>query len=268
MSEQAGIKEPGYFADDVKKVFGARPIGSWDDYLRLFSNIPDSISRVGEASVCYLASDCAVPRIITVSPEARFVVMIRNPVEIARGMHSQRVKEETENILDFQEAWRNQHVRMQGRRIPEAFSDPMALQYGKLAKIGVQMSRLFDRVPRGHVHVVVYDDFFSGSIQCYRDLLRFINVGEDPRKSFPAVNQRKYYRSLLLQNGLLRLKKIRETLRIPGGWGLQRFIDRHNYVLGSRPLRSTFREELNSYFAADVKLLSLLLNRDFTSWLS
>lgn len=266
MSEQAGVKEPGYFADDEPKVFGARTIYSRQDYSMLFETASDSSAWIGEASICYLASGCAVPNILNASPGARFIVMVRNPIDIARGMHSQRVKRETEEIFDFEQAWRAQEARMDGQRLPPAFPEPASLQYGKLARIGEQLARLFDRVPKDRVHVIVYDDFIADSTACYSDLLQFLGVEDTGRNEFPVINQAKHYRLLRLQRALAVLSNVRQALGIPGGWGVHKMIDRYNYVAGAQPLRAEFRDELKRYFRSDVALLSRLLGQDLTSW--
>ena len=52
----------------------------WDDYLTLFKNVRDE-TAIGEASVAYLASLTAAPAIRARTPEARIVMILRNPVD-------------------------------------------------------------------------------------------------------------------------------------------------------------------------------------------
>src|SRR5690625_4937543 len=63
MSEQAGIKEPHFFAGPDDWIPSKNRINSWQKYSRLFRAAPPSAKYIGEASVSYLSSEKAVPRI-------------------------------------------------------------------------------------------------------------------------------------------------------------------------------------------------------------
>ena len=52
----------------------------WNDYLTLFKNVRDE-TAIGEASVAYLASLIAAPAIRARIPEARIMIILRNPVD-------------------------------------------------------------------------------------------------------------------------------------------------------------------------------------------
>src|SRR6185312_16840962 len=69
-------KEPHYFNDD----FSSRHIYSLDEYMKCFaSNSADKVA-IGEASVFYLSSRSAVRNILQHMPDAKFIVMLRDPV--------------------------------------------------------------------------------------------------------------------------------------------------------------------------------------------
>lgn len=57
-------------------------VTDWEDYVRLFANAKTE-SALGEASVCYLWSPAAPERIASKIPDAKIVVMLRNPVDRA-----------------------------------------------------------------------------------------------------------------------------------------------------------------------------------------
>ena len=81
-------KEPCYFDSDLP----------WPDspktereYMRLFENANDSHMAVGEASTNYLYSAVAVEKILRFNPCAKFIVMVRNPIDMAISLHSYSV---------------------------------------------------------------------------------------------------------------------------------------------------------------------------------
>ena len=78
------LKEPNFFnSDDNLGISGLT------EYEALFRDARVSHTAVGEASVWYLSSPVAVQNILRFEPEARFIVLLRNPIEMAVAMHSQ-----------------------------------------------------------------------------------------------------------------------------------------------------------------------------------
>ena len=112
-------KEPQYFCKDLK--WYGNPVKSDEDYLRRFfpglEGSPAAI--VGEASSLYLYSKVAVPNILSFQPEAKFIVMLRNPVEMAYSLHSMLCFQGEEDEKDFLKAWHLQDQRRAGRFIPD-----------------------------------------------------------------------------------------------------------------------------------------------------
>src|SRR5699024_7744972 len=106
------------YAEDEKRLFGMRPIKDKQAYANIFAQSPQDVKWSGEASIVYLASEVAIPRILKDRPDARFIVAVRNPSAIAQGLHNQRVREGSENILEFETAWLLQDERLQGKHLP------------------------------------------------------------------------------------------------------------------------------------------------------
>ena len=105
-------KEPFYFGSDLPGHL------DWtqQNYLALFE--PAGERTCGEASVWYLYSKSAAQEIRTFNPEARIIIMLRNPVEMAYAMHNQGLYNLTEDIEDFDEAVKATERRSQGLDIP------------------------------------------------------------------------------------------------------------------------------------------------------
>ncbi len=92
-------KEPKYFDFDFNY-----PI-EWTEksYLNLYSKAdPKRHHAIGEASVTYHYSECAISRILKLNPESKFIIMLRNPVDLVRSWHAQEIFTGQENISDFE----------------------------------------------------------------------------------------------------------------------------------------------------------------------
>ena len=76
-------KEPHYFSTDIENG-GIRNKEKYED---CFSHSDGNAVAVGESSTLYLYSKVAVQNICKYNKDAKFITMIRNPIEIARSFH-------------------------------------------------------------------------------------------------------------------------------------------------------------------------------------
>lgn len=265
MSETAGEKEPAYFASDLWDE--KTKIKTRDTYLGLFKDAPPDACYLGEASTAYLYSQAAIPNILSVEPSARLIAMIRNPIEVAQGLHNHFVKKSNEPIINFEQAWKAQEDRRQGTHLPSWQSDYRYFMYGKRSCLGNQLHRVFQTVPKSQVHVVIYDDFAKNPKQAYLDTLQFLGLEPSGDETFPVANPSLRFRYPGIQRWLIKARSIRERLGLPGGLGIHKTINKFNTKVGTSELRPAFRRELQEYFCSEIDLLSKLLNRDFSHWL-
>ena len=100
-TSRLSAKEPHYYCTDFPNYRRCR---SREDYLRLFTDAAAG-TLVGEASVWYLYSEVAIPRIMAEIPKAKFIVLLRNPVNMAHSLHNLLYHTLDEDIADFGCAW-------------------------------------------------------------------------------------------------------------------------------------------------------------------
>lgn len=266
----APVKEPHFYNTDLTH----RAIKSKKEYESLFKKAGPSHLAVGEASVFYLFSKVAVPRIEEEYPHARYVVMVRNPVEMAYSFHEQLLVSGDEHIKDFAKAWELSPERRQGRAVSRWCREPKLLDYQSICKLGEQIERLFEIVPRDRVLVLVLDDIKENPRSEYLKVLDFLGLPDDGRICFPIRNPAKQLRWPLIQKAVRVLGEgwvlAKRSLGIPrhvGNTGILSAIMRHNVRYRPRPpLGDKLRQELSDYFKKDVEKLSRLLNRDLTYW--
>ena len=80
------IKEPQFFAGFLGE---QRRIQNWPDYLSCFAGA-NGEKRIGEASVAYLAATNSARDIEAFSPEARIIIMLRNPLDVMHSLYHLR----------------------------------------------------------------------------------------------------------------------------------------------------------------------------------
>src|SRR5690349_18740206 len=149
-------KEPHYYNTDHIH----RLTQDYNHYLSFFAKATNTHKIVGEASVWYLYSKEAVPNILAdlKNDDLKFLVMVRNPVEMAYSLHQEHVWAINEPVKNFKEAWNLQSQRKEGKEIGLFTEDVSLLLYGETCKLGEQLNRLYNTVGKNAVHVVLLDD--------------------------------------------------------------------------------------------------------------
>jgi len=257
------VKEPHFFSTDEP----SRPIDDLLRYERLFEKAGPHHAAVGEGSTGYLASRTAVPSILAYNPDARFIICLRNPVDMACSLHAEQLAQGQEHIEDFATAWGLCSERAAGRRVSRWCESAKRLDYASVCSLGSHLERLFSIVDRARIHVLLFDDLTESAPTLYSGILEFLGIADDGSTAFEVRNSRSRLRSNALKKAVLSAGKLKRSLGIDAGIGLLNAIDRANRKT-AKPLAMTteLREELNRHFRPEVEKLAQLLSRDFSHW--
>jgi hypothetical protein len=259
-------KEPHYYNTDHKN----RKITNYHHYLSFFKKATSAHKIIGEASVWYLLSKEAVPNIIKdlKAQHPKFLVMVRNPVQMAYSLHQEQVYGMNEPIKNFKEAWNLQLKRKEGKKITLLTQNESQLLYGDICKVGEQLNRLYNTVDKNSVKVITLDDLKLNPESEYKNVLNFLNLQYDDRKDFTAQNTAKSRKSDAVAGVVRILGATKKKLNIHKGLGILHKVQAINTTLQSREkLDPKFEDELKEYFKEDIFLLSSLINKDLSSWL-
>jgi SpoVK/Ycf46/Vps4 family AAA+-type ATPase len=273
-------KEPDYFArhmwirDSIRNIPSFRT--SLDHYLALFEDAdPARHVAIGEGSVMYLCSRRSLEEIFEFNPEARVIVMMRNPVELVHSLHSELCLHLAEDQEDFETAWRLQDARAAGRCIPRGAERVEPLLYGQVGRLGAQLQTVLEIFPRSQVLWLFFDDFKRDTPGAYRSVLEFLDVPGDGRADFPVVNPNQKIRPtrlmrLMKENqGLRSLSQRLKSLTGVRSWGLYAALQRRSQKRVERKaLPEAFLKELAEYFSEDIALLESITGRDLAEWKS
>lgn len=263
------IKEPNFFDIDLKE---QELFDNLEDYLKVCFPGEKQALR-GEGSVWYLYSQAAVDEILKLQPEAKFVVMLRQPVDLIHALHSTFLLAFIEEEEDFAKAWQLQEARAQGKQIPKGCKEPLLLQYGAVGKTGEQVARLLKKVAREKIHFILFDDFKTNTRHTYQELLSFLGQKDDGRQEFPAVNQSATTKNKKLGAWLYGLAqnpaihRLKRKSGLPLGKGpIVRFLQKNRKTRQRPALSPEFRANLVEYFSQDIDRLAELIGRDLEHW--
>ena len=246
------VKEPHHYNIDEKQVY----FPNRDDYLALFDGGESARYRV-DASVWYLHSKVAVSRILGDCPDARFLVCLRNPVDMAFSLHSQYVhKSGREPLTSFEQAWSLSEKRLEGRAVSGLASDPRYLSYKYSCRIGSQSKRLLDQVRGKRIRFVVLDDLIRSPTRTLSSILEFLELPEEVPLGLPHENPAVIRRSPTLHRAVRYLARGTKRLGIgPVPKGVKELFYRINTV-GKKPrMAPETRRMATEYFLDEIRLV-------------
>jgi len=269
-----GYKEMHYFGADLpmaSTLTGERI--SLETYLDAFKKW-NGEKRIGETAVLYLYSASAPQEIKAFDPQAKIVIMLRNPVEQMYSMYFQALFVGDEDLPTFEAALEAEPDRLAGKRIPPTCFKPLILLYRRNARYSGYVRNYFDTFGRENVHVIIHDEFKKDNRGVYRQLLEFLEVDPTFEPQFNVINPHKEVRSRRVMSlvrkpprVLMPAKRAMWTLFPDLSVKLYAKVNSLNAVKKSRPtIDPGLRRQLQEEFRPEVEALSELLGKDLTHW--
>jgi hypothetical protein len=160
-----------FFASDQE-----RTPDTLEEYLSLFDAARPE-QRAGEMSRGYFRSRSAANAIAALAPDARIIVILREPASFLRSLHLELLQDHVETEKDLGKAIALEQVRRQqhGRNS----TPPDELRYSEERVGYVEQLRRFHTVfPREQVLVLIYEDFRADNEGTVRRVLQFLEVDD------------------------------------------------------------------------------------------
>jgi hypothetical protein len=256
------VKEPFFFVPDT----GLKDYG---EYLKLFKKSGDA-KAVGEASTGYLFDESAARSLRKHFPDARIIIILRNPVNMAFSywQYMQVIGNEAKS---FEEAISE---RERAYRMTEEFKRSCvnwwaSYIYLDRALYFGQVKRYLDLFGRQRVKVYVFEEFFADLPRYCRDVFEFLGVAPDFTPDFRVVNEGGVVRSQLIKkirNGRYPIAK--RVLPLSQRQNLRNFLLRINLRKDKRvSMPPETRLKLEAFFQEDIWKLERLLRRDILAWM-
>lgn len=259
------IKELHFFSTDLND--NKRAVKEESVYLSFYGEASENQKVLGDASVYYLYSKVAVENILSFNPDAKFLVMLRNPVDMVQSLHAQYLHSGNEIYEDFEKAWSLNNERIHGVGVTRITDDPQLLNYGEVCKLGEQIERLLHIVDRKRVRFVFLVDLQQNPKLTVRNILSFLKLEEETIefKKYNIATKRMYPK---FQRFIKHLNRIKKDLKINNfNTGLGPFIRKINSKEFDKEILSEeFRQELVAYFEDDIRKIECILSKDLSRW--
>jgi len=242
------IKEPKYFTPQLRESV------SLEQYRQLYEKAA-GISAIGDLTPFYLWDSTAPQRIHEVSPDARIIVMLRDPVARAYSHYLMAVALGHEKA-SFSEAL----SRYRERGAPDWYLSSHYIEHGMY---GEQVERYRSVFPASHVALFLFDDLVGNPRQVLTGIAEHLGINPEP---FATV-------SLSEAHNAFRMPRFPKAIHLVWKFGLNRFVpsavkkrlSRNSLLFDvSKPsMDESSRRYLQQLYEPDVARLEKLLGRNF-----
>jgi hypothetical protein len=265
----AAKEEMNHFATDLLRA--EDPWRSERAYLEAFRDAGNA-RRIGDASVFHLFSTTAAREIHAFEPDARILVMLRDPVDWLPSYHSQMLFNGDETLRDLAAALAAEPARVRGAEVPAHLRFPQRLFYSRVGAFAEQLERYFEVFGRERVHVVIFDDLVRDSAASLCAVLEFLGVDAAHGRGFELANPNRTVRSAAFSEFLKRppdgvARLVTALLPAAARQSLRRALRRLNSRSAPRePLPPGLRAQICERFRPEVARLERLLGRALPGW--
>jgi hypothetical protein len=265
-----GLERSVFLGDRLTREKYGFSIVTWEEYGRLFASAPPGALR-GESSVSYMYYPEAAQRIRHYVPGAKFLALLRHPVDRAYSKYLQFRRDGVEPCARFEDALAAEPARIRARWSPTWFY----LDRGYYHR---QLSVYTGLFGRERLHVALYEDFARDPQRVLEGMFGFldvnsiaVDVGRRHNVSRDVhVPRLVWLHDLIMRpNRVSRLMRDRMPLRFVEAITplARRLVFRKAGTLDYTPLSPELRTMLAARFRDDILRLQDLIGRDLSHWL-
>jgi len=268
----SAVKEPKFFLTDGPPPARGGPgdvqtyrehVWQRDDYEALFDPAPAGTLR-GESTPFYLYRQDAQRRIRALIPDARLIVILRDPVERAHSNWTHLWSAGLDPIGDFVRACAEEEDR-----IAAGWAD--FWHYTALGRYGEQLEHLYTVFPKEQVFVFRYRALVESPAQVLDRICAFLGVSQGLVTEVPRENVTAHPQRSLRHRTVSRALRLSTAVSnvVPGAatvtGSLERVLQQDSPP--RQPLTWKQRRALLPRFEADIRLLEVITGEDFSDWL-
>ena len=259
--EMSSQKEPDYFSDkainEQGMYYGKNRVNTLDKYESLFVQKESVV--YGEASVSYLFYENVAEDIKKYNPNAKIIIMLRNPIERAFSHYLMDyrlglISDSFENVLAKISKHKNAHLFYQ--------------QYIEVSKYAKQIQRYLDFFKKENILFIDYEDFKKNVSKTVDQVYNFLNISTE----FVADINTKHNTFIMPKNKIIRLIYSFVFLRKILTFLFPVYLVKNIRVLlfksDKKPeLLKETRSLLSIIFNDDIKKMEEVLAKNYSKWI-
>jgi len=244
------IKEINYFSESINPdLLILKVIRDKKKYLNLYKDVKDEIA-IGDATPLYLWDPKAAKLIHDVAPNAKIIIILRDPIERAYS-HFLMLLSFGKDSSSFSESIKK------SLKAPPDYS-------GRVVECGLyyeQVKRYLDLFGKDQVKIYIYEEFFKNPRSYVKEILEFLGVNEKPPTSVGEIHNPLIEPRGKIAEKIMQSESIRKASKIlPRSAGLA-LKDIFGKKTKKPPMQEEAKKLLEEIYKDDVKKLENLLGR-------
>ena len=270
------IKEPNYYAPDLLPINPVRDHTDRELYLKLFDAAsPKQHKIIVDASIAAILSPSkGVCEIKKDYPDAKIIVMLRNPLDAALSLYLQADKAgHPDSASNFEQAWYDHPNRLSFVTNQKNISTDYMLNYAEVYSYHKHLTKLYEVFSASNIHIIIFDDFIRNTLIEFKKLCGFLEIDSsfEPEivHSNPAgvVRFRRINKALCLFE--LKTRKFRKMCGFPSLSLRKKLMVSYNEknIIKNKEISSSLKDDMKSFYRNDIEKLGYFINRDLSTWL-
>lgn len=259
------IREPRFlfFAGHLRQPAAGRfnqlTVRTPAQYESLYSGKAGVPVRVDISPMYFIFPEQTIIGIREYVPDAKLLIVYRQPVDRAYSAFVMHVREGRESIRDFGGAVKDGTI-------------PMRRNYLEGSRYAERTRKFLAAFPRDQLHFLLFDDLVSAPKQFMRSVFGILGVAEDvapaaPARENPGAWPKNDFFDRLLGLRLRLPKTLRRLLPVTARRRMLSAVRSVGYA-APPPIDSGLRKELTGLFREDILELQDLIGRDLSLWLA
>ena len=150
----------------------------------------------GEATPRYIEHPHAINRIKQTTPNAKFIILLRNPIDRAFSQHNMNVKNDYE-INNFNDALKEEPRRI-SNRIEKMTNDITYYSWNYDLYAYLEHGLYVDKIkrwmevfPKEQFLIIQSEEFFKNPSKTYNDVLKFLGLPSHDLKTYEPIRKQK-----------------------------------------------------------------------------
>ncbi len=230
-------------------------VSRWDQYIQLYREAENQ-TVVGEASSGYLYSTVAAENIYNQSPNAKIIIILRDPIDRAYSHFTMDLASGRSSTSSFTEA------------VKKDFSNPIKAWGGKhlYVELGLyadQVERYLKIFPSKNVKIINYRDWISDNQKILNEISLFLSIEPDKCSNVGMVTNKSKIVRFKKLHYFITTTRIREIQRLLIPNSIRMKLKKVWYSSSPRKkLTVDMRKKLSVFFDQDQENLTHIL-RDY-----
>jgi len=259
------FREPSFFATDLmkeedeskgEKHFVVRKMSK---YLSLYEGAKNE-KAIGDMSTCYFFSKEAPKNIQIFNPNAKIIIMLREPISWLLSVYHQISRSHEysyDSFEDFLNGKKHFHLK---KKIPRLYFGDYLIK----TNYPLFLRRYFRVFPKKNIRIFFYDDFKRDPVKICKEIYSFLNVDPsfNPQVLYANVSKlpRRKLKKIVDLGPVIFFRRASKSLVPPKIWGLLRFVyEKIVFMDRKEIIREPFYSKLKRELKPNVESLQRFL---------